>query len=235
MPGRITFPLIGSFFSQCKPREVRGDTVFEASVEVEQVVSLGSRSTFQQTAKAVYLPSVPSQGQNCSVPRNLAEPPCPSLSSFPFSVAQSSWRLSGSGVLHQAIVSGGWFEGPSYPLLRGQAERSSGIWGSTGYLEESGTCRGDGRGEPRPQSGPDLASEQEHLPLGITYCVCVHAKLLPSCLTLYDAMDCNHETLLSMGFSRQEHWNGLPCPPPGHFPTQGSNPCLLYCRRILYH
>ena len=34
---------------------------------------------------------------------------------------------------------------------------------------------------------------------------------------------------------RQEHWNGLPCPPPGHFPTQGSNPCLLYCRRILYH
>ena len=29
---------------------------------------------------------------------------------------------------------------------------------------------------------------------------------------------------LPMGFSRQEYWSGLPCPPPGIFPTQGSNP-----------
>ena len=32
---------------------------------------------------------------------------------------------------------------------------------------------------------------------------------------------------LSMGFCRQEHWGGLPCPPPGDLPTQGSNLCLL--------
>ena len=37
----------------------------------------------------------------------------------------------------------------------------------------------------------------------------------------------------SMGFSRQEHWGGLPSPPPGVFPTQGSNLCLLDCRQIL--
>ena len=46
------------------------------------------------------------------------------------------------------------------------------------------------------------------------------------------------QALRSMGFSRQEHWGGLPFPPPGIFPTQGSNPCLLqlsHCRRILYH
>ena len=30
-----------------------------------------------------------------------------------------------------------------------------------------------------------------------------------------------------MGFSRQESWSGLPCPPPGDFPTQGWNPSLL--------
>ena len=30
---------------------------------------------------------------------------------------------------------------------------------------------------------------------------------------------------LSMGFSRQEYWTGLPCPPPGIFLTQGSNHC----------
>ena len=136
-------------------------------------LSLGSRSTSQKTAKALYLASVPSQGQSSSGPRNPAEPPCHSLSSFPFSVAQSSWRLLGSGVLYRATVSGGWLEGPSSPLLGGQAERSSGIWGSTGYLEESGASRGDGRGEPRPQSGPDLVSEQEYLPFGIPYCVCV--------------------------------------------------------------
>ena len=32
---------------------------------------------------------------------------------------------------------------------------------------------------------------------------------------------------LSMGFSRQEHWSGLPVPPAGIFPTQGLNPHLL--------
>ena len=26
---------------------------------------------------------------------------------------------------------------------------------------------------------------------------------------------------LSMGFSRQEHWSGLPCPPPGYLPDPG--------------
>ena len=42
---------------------------------------------------------------------------------------------------------------------------------------------------------------------------------------------------LSMGFSRQEYWRALPCPPPGIFLTQGPNPCflwLLQCRWILY-
>ena len=39
---------------------------------------------------------------------------------------------------------------------------------------------------------------------------------------------------LSMGFSRQEYWSGLPGPPQGIFPTQGSNLGLLHCRQILY-
>ena len=43
---------------------------------------------------------------------------------------------------------------------------------------------------------------------------------------------------LSMGFSRQEYWNGLPCPPSGGLPHSGMEPtsfvsCL--CRRVLYH
>ena len=29
---------------------------------------------------------------------------------------------------------------------------------------------------------------------------------------------------LSMGFSRQEYWSGLPCPPPGDLPDPGIKP-----------
>ena len=32
---------------------------------------------------------------------------------------------------------------------------------------------------------------------------------------------------LSMGFSRQQYWSRLPCPPPWIFQTQELNPCLL--------
>ena len=37
------------------------------------------------------------------------------------------------------------------------------------------------------------------------------------------------------GFSRQEYWSRLPFPPPGDFPTQGSNTVLLHFGQILYH
>ena len=33
---------------------------------------------------------------------------------------------------------------------------------------------------------------------------------------------------LSMGFSRQEYWCGLPFPSPGDLPDQELNPCLLH-------
>ena len=32
------------------------------------------------------------------------------------------------------------------------------------------------------------------------------------------------QALLSMGFSRQEHWSGLPPPSPGDLPDPGSQP-----------
>ena len=36
---------------------------------------------------------------------------------------------------------------------------------------------------------------------------------------------------LSMGFSRQEYWSGLPFPSPGKFPDPGIEPvCLLHCQ-----
>ena len=33
-----------------------------------------------------------------------------------------------------------------------------------------------------------------------------------------------HQAPLSMGFSRQEYWSGLPCPSPGDLPDPGMEP-----------
>ena len=49
-----------------------------------------------------------------------------------------------------------------------------------------------------------------------------------SCPSLCSPMDCVAcQSPLSMRFSRQEYWSGLPFPTPGTFQTQGSNPRLL--------
>jgi len=55
-------------------------------------------------------------------------------------------------------------------------------------------------------------------------CVCVSVLVTQSCLTLCDPMDCNPPGPLSMEFSRQEHWNGLPFPSPGDLPNPGIKP-----------
>ena len=60
-------------------------------------------------------------------------------------------------------------------------------------------------------------------------------EVAQSCPTLRDPVDCSHQAPLSMGFSRQGYWSGLPFPSPGIFLTQGSNPDLPQCRQTLYH
>ena len=40
------------------------------------------------------------------------------------------------------------------------------------------------------------------------------AKSLQSCPTLRDPMDCSPQAPPSLGFSRQEHWSGVPSPSP---------------------
>ena len=36
-----------------------------------------------------------------------------------------------------------------------------------------------------------------------------------------------HQAPLSMGFSKQQYWRGLPCPPPGVFPSPGIEPAFF--------
>ena len=54
----------------------------------------------------------------------------------------------------------------------------------------------------------------------------MHAKSLQSCLTLCP-MDVARQAPLSMGFSRQECWSGLPFPPPGDLLDPGIKPASL--------
>ena len=45
-----------------------------------------------------------------------------------------------------------------------------------------------------------------------------------SCVTPWTVA---HQAPLFMGFSRQEYWSGLPCPPPGDLPNPGTEPASL--------
>ena len=50
-------------------------------------------------------------------------------------------------------------------------------------------------------------------------------KLLQLCLTLCNPLDyITHQGPLSMAFSRQEYYSGLPFPPPGDLPNLGVGP-----------
>ena len=45
-----------------------------------------------------------------------------------------------------------------------------------------------------------------------------------SCPALCSPWTVARQAPLSMGFSRREHWSGLPFPPPGDLPSRGIEP-----------
>ena len=53
-----------------------------------------------------------------------------------------------------------------------------------------------------------------------------HAQLLSHVWLLVTPWTVAHQVPLSMGFSRQEYWSGLPFPPPGYLPKPGIEPAL---------
>ena len=52
-------------------------------------------------------------------------------------------------------------------------------------------------------------------------CMISRSSLVRLFATLWTAA---HQAPLSMGFSRQEYWSGLPCPSPGDLPNSGIEP-----------
>ena len=76
-----------------------------------------------------------------------------------------------------------------------------------------------------PESG-----HRENLPQHVL------SLVAPSCLTLCNPVDCSPPGSSVHGYSPDKN-AGVGCHAflQGVFPTQGSNPGLLYCRQILYH
>ena len=67
---------------------------------------------------------------------------------------------------------------------------------------------------------PHICADELHV------CACVLSRFSPVqlCATLWTGA-C--QAPLSLGFSRQEYWSGLPCPPPGNLPALGIKPASL--------
>ena len=81
------------------------------------------------------------------------------------------------------------------------------------------------RGNPRPSSAQrwPLTILSPDLPV----CMLSHFSRVRLFATLWTV---THQAPLSMGFSRQEYWSGLPCPPPGDLPDTsdpGTEPMSL--------
>ena len=53
---------------------------------------------------------------------------------------------------------------------------------------------------------------------------CLHAKLLPHARLFATLWTVARQAPLSVGFSRQEYWSGLPFPSPGHLLDSGNEP-----------
>ena len=76
-------------------------------------------------------------------------------------------------------------------------------------------------------------------------CVCMRVyTCVHVCVCVSHSVVCIHSAIpwtiacqapLSMKFSRQEYWSGLPFSSPRDIPKQGLNPGLLHHRQILYH
>ena len=62
----------------------------------------------------------------------------------------------------------------------------------------------------------------------------VNIKLSPSHVQLFAIVwTVAYQAPPSMGFSRQECWNGLPFPSPGDLPNSGIEPGFSNCRQTL--
>ena len=94
--------------------------------------------------------------------------------------------------------------------------------------------------DPIDGSPPGPASPGKNTGVGCHFLLqCMKVKseseVAQSCLTLSNPMDCSHQAPLSMGFSRQEYWSGVPLPSPHETyaaAAKSLQSCLTLCDPI---
>ena len=89
-------------------------------------------------------------------------------------------------------------------------------------------CTGAVESLPLDQ-GSLLELPSDELILCVCVCMCAHAHV-PAHSVMFDSLQPHrlaHQAPLSMDFSRQEYWSGLPFPPPGHLPDPSIKPATL--------
>ena len=67
------------------------------------------------------------------------------------------------------------------------------------------------------------------------FCVCFGGLVTQSCLTLATPWTVAHQAPLSVGFSRQEYWSGLPFPPLGDLSNPGIEPWSPELQAVSYN
>ena len=77
---------------------------------------------------------------------------------------------------------------------------------------------------PYSKSGKEYIKAVYCHPVYLTYMQNGGGLVAKSCLTLVTPWTVACQAPLSMGFSRQEYWSGLPFPSPGDLPDLGIEP-----------
>ena len=96
--------------------------------------------------------------------------------------------------------------------------------GNLGFSEERGVGWGHGRCRSNRHATSPLDFISYHSSIYTFMCVLHRFSRVQLFVTLW-TVAC--QAPLSMGFSRQEYWSGLPCPPPGDLPNPGVEPACL--------
>ena len=121
-----------------------------------------------------------------------------------------------------------------YPVpSRGRQSNRCGAEQGEAGESESEEMRGQSRRQsdgvmllPAQRMG-DRDGGQSHLQMAAAA-----AKTLQSCLTLCDPIDRAHRAPLSLGFSRQEYWSGLPFPSSRHACMLSRFSCVQLCAAL---
>ena len=121
------------------------------------------------------------------------------------------------------VLSLGWED----LLEEGAATHSSILAGRSLWSEKPGSLQSMGS----QRAGHDWATKHTDTTdsTDVTTCMFSHFSHVRLFETLWTVA---LQAPLSMGFPRQEHWSGLPCPPPGDISDPGIERHLLRCSQI---